>query len=282
MTKNPPLTKSKKNWIRNRDVYLRGTPLHYNASIQAEFQKELRTLVAQMAKDTEKQVITLFKPVFATMDASITSEAKELLGKLTKEFQDKFNKKSIILAQSMVDKPANTSARMLKSSLKKLTGQSELKTNFIPADLRPKINSLVEENVKLIKSLPEEYFNDVNSGVMRSITTGQGLKSLTTKLEKYYGTADNRAKNIAADQTRYAYNVINQQRMISSGFKDFEWLHSGGGMHPRPDHVAMSGKVYSLTKLPIIDKKTGERGLPGQLYNCGCTMIPVYRFPKGY
>ncbi|RIQ43658.1 phage head morphogenesis protein, partial [Bordetella avium] len=32
---------------------------------------------------------------------------------------------------------------------------------------------------------------------------------------------------------------------------------------------------------PIIDKTTGERGLPGQLINCKCRMRPVIDF-SGY
>ena len=69
--------------------------------------------------------------------------------------------------------------------------------------------------------------------------------------------------------------------MEKLGLKKFEWLHSGGGHHPRPDHVAMSGNIYSFTSLPIIDSKTGERGIPGQAINCKCVMRPVIEFEQG-
>src|SRR5690606_26092523 len=137
------------------------------------------------------------------------------------------------------------------------------------------------ENVSLIKSIPEKYFTDVTGSVMRSITTGQGIKDLITQIEKYDGITERRAKNIALDQTRKAYNMINKQRMMTAGFKKFKWLHSGGGQHPRKDHIAMNGNVYSFDDLPVIDKKTGERGIPSQLINCGCVMQPVYEFEDG-
>lgn len=275
------ISKDKKKWVKNRDVYLNGLPLHYPITVQMDYQKDLRKLIVPMMKDVKKQIIKLFKPYLSTMDESITSQAKRLLGKLSKKYEKIINENSKIIAKIMVDKEKNASARSLKSSFKKLTGNISLKTNYISKDLKPKIDSLIAENVSLIKSIPEEYFTNITGTVMRSITTGKGLDSLTKALTKYEGITERKAKNIAIDQTRKAYNVINKERMESAGFTKFKWLHSGGGLQPRKDHIAMNGKVYSFDKLPVIDKKTGERGIPGQAINCGCTMMPVYEFPKG-
>ena len=38
----------------------------------------------------------------------------------------------------------------------------------------------------------------------------------------------------------------------------------------------MNGYVFPIDFPPIIDRKTGERGYPGQLINCKCHMEPVY------
>jgi uncharacterized protein with gpF-like domain len=40
----------------------------------------------------------------------------------------------------------------------------------------------------------------------------------------------------------------------------------------------MDGNVYSFDDPPIIDKNTGERGIPGQAINCRCFMVPVIEF----
>ena len=40
----------------------------------------------------------------------------------------------------------------------------------------------------------------------------------------------------------------------------------------------MSGKVYRLDDPPVIDARTGERGLPGQAIFCRCTMQPIVKF----
>jgi len=66
--------------------------------------------------------------------------------------------------------------------------------------------------------------------------------------------------------------------MEKVGVKKFKWLHSGGGQKPRKDHIEMNGNIYSFDDLPVIDKRTGERGIPGQAINCRCRMAPVIEF----
>jgi SPP1 gp7 family putative phage head morphogenesis protein len=289
IVRTPKLSREKSKWAKNRDVYLQGLPLNYSAALRARYEKELRTLVMKMATETQRQVIKLFKSAVAkeyfeqqeelsAMDESISSSAKKLMNKLYAQFYALFASKADDLAKSMVNGADKASKVALKSSISQLTGGLTLKTNFIPAGLKEVVKSSVSENVSLIKSIPEKYFTDITGSVMRSITAGAGVKDLVDTMKKYYGETDRRAKNVALDQTRKAYNSINKQRMMAAGYTKFKWLHSGGGQHPRKDHIAMSGNVYSFDDLPVIDQRTGERGIPGQAINCGCTMQPVYEF----
>ena len=67
--------------------------------------------------------------------------------------------------------------------------------------------------------------------------------------------------------------------MQGLGVKKFKWLHSMGGKEPRPLHKnVLNGNVYSFDDPPVIDERTGERGLPGVLINCRCRMLPVIEF----
>lgn len=280
----PKIAKEKAKWAKNRNVYLNGKPLNHNAAIRARYEKKLRTLVLQMTTEVNKQVIKLFKESTAkeyfTMDASITGDAKKLLATLNEKFTALFASKSIDLATTMVNEAQKHSQKEVKESLEQLTGAITLKKNFIPSQVQEVSKAAISENVSLIKSIPSEYFTKINGAVMRSITSGQGVKSLMNHFKQYDGMTDRRAKNIALDQARKAYNSINAARMESAGYEEFKWLHSGGGLHPRPDHVAMNGKIFRFDDLPVIDKRTGERGLPAQAPNCGCTMQPVYKMPS--
>lgn len=268
--------------MKTKSKKLRGTRLNYNAGLQAEYVRELRKLVTSMSYEVNRRVIGLFeKPgskEFFAMDDSIASQARILTNELTLKFEMIFNRKSKLLARKMVEKSNRISASSLQNSLKTLSGGLVLNTKAITPELQQIMSANVTENVALIKSIGAEYLSKVQKTVMRSITTGQGLKTLVPALSKYEGISRRHAKNVALDQTRKAYNSINKSRMEKIGVKKFEWVHSGGGHEPRPDHIAMSGNIYSFDDLPVIEKRTGERGIPGQAINCGCTMIPVIEF----
>lgn len=289
---NAPLTKSKKKWVKNRNVTLRGLRLNYNASIQYKYIKSLMRLFIEMSKEVKDKLYSLFKEeiaeeFFIGMDSDISSMAKLVLNKLNSKFDKLFNFYSRKLSKKMIDSMGKISKSNLHTSLKQLSGGLSLNTGLVPDDLKTVAKALIEENVSLIKSIPSEYFTQITGSVMRSITTGNGLPNLLKDLNKYSNQNKRRIKNLALDQTRKAYNTINRQKMEALGIKQFEWVHSGGGQFPRKSHIAMNGNIYNFDDLPIINKEQVNRGyespirgIPGQAINCGCTMVPVINFDE--
>lgn len=293
MAKPPPLTKSKRAWAKNRDVTLRGHDLRYNASQQEKYVQALNRLVIQMTDTVRKQVTKLFDGTIAdrffeqqeqaaAMDASLSSQARILMNSLTAKFVALFSLRSRTLAERMVNGAAAVSKTNLHSSLKQLSGGLSLKTGIVPKGMTDVAKALIAENVSLITSIPEQYLKDVTGSVMRSITTGNGLADLVPAIGKYDGQTKRRARNIALDQTRKAYNSINKQRMQAVGVKQFEWVHSGGGQTPRESHLKIDGKVFSFANLEAEQAAMGvppeDRGIPGHPINCRCTILPVIEF----
>lgn len=267
---------------------IKGGTLEHNASVGAKYANALEALVRMMVTETEREVKNLFRSDVAAEhaaamvgDASIASEARKLTNKLAKKFQSHFAKRAKELAERMVANVDKVSKTALSASLKAAGAGLALPTDSLSGPLGAIVEATVVQNVDLIQSIASQYQTRVQGAVMRSITSGGDLQSLTDELGQIRGVTQRRAKNIALDQTRKAYNGINRGRMLALGIKKFEWLHSGGGQKPRPDHVEMSGKIYSFDKLPVIDEKTGERGIPGQAPNCRCRMVPVLEFEGG-
>ena len=294
MTK-PPLTKRKAKWPKNRDTTLKGTKLSYNASIQHKYERYLNKITQSMIKDAHKSIVDLFKsPVgvdfyksqqkAAAMDDSLGSQARILMNALMSKYTQLFDKKSKTLSQWMLDSTLKYSKSTLHASLKQLSGGLSLKTGVVPKGLEDVAKATIEENVSLIRSIPSKFFELVSGSVYRSITTGQGLKDLVPSIEKYSGQTTRRAKNIALDQTRKAYNTINKQRMQAVNVKQFEWIHSYGGQSPRESHIKIDGVVFDFDKLEEQQAKLGvpqsDRGLPGIPINCRCTMVPVIDFSE--
>lgn len=285
-TKKLRLTKKRQAWAAARGdaPQFRGEQLSHNAAVAVRYVGALSALTAQMTAQVKREVLRLFQTDAAAAhfgeDATIASQSRILLVQLGNRFDALFAKKAKPLAEAMVRDADKTGTKALHSSLQKLSGGMSLKTSVLDAPLQNIYKASVTENVGLIKSIASTYLQQVEGAVMRSITTGNGLQDLIPALEKYEGMTHRRAKNIALDQTRKVYNSINKGRMQALGVGKFMWHHSGGGAHPREDHVGMDGNVYSFDDLPVIDERTGERGIPGQAPNCRCTMSPVFDFLK--
>jgi SPP1 gp7 family putative phage head morphogenesis protein len=278
------LTNKRDVWAsqRSEPVTFKGEQLHPSAPAMVRYVRALSSLTAQMTSQVNRELERLFKTDAAAShfgeDATIASQSRILVSSLSSTFNALFAKKARALAEMVVKDGERASKATLHSSLQKLSGGMSLKTSVMNSNLSNIYKASVAENVSLIKSIPAEYMQKVEGAVMRSITTGNGLQDLTPALAQYEGQTHRRAKNIALDQTRKVYNSINKGRMQALGIQKFQWHHSGGGAHPREDHVEMDGNIYSFDKLPVIDERTGERGIPGQAPNCKCTMSPVFQF----
>ena len=284
MAKKLKLTRKREAWAASRREapILKGTPLQHNAAVSARYAGAMSALTAQMTAQVKREILRLFKTDAAAahfgQDATIASQSRILMAELGTRFSALFAKRARPLAEGMVKSANKASSPALHSSLQALSGGMSLKTSVMNSPLQEIYKASVAENVSLIKSIASEYLQKVEGAVMRSITTGNGLQDLVPALEQYEGQTHRRAKNIALDQTRKAYNSINRGRMEALGVKKFMWHHSGGGAHPREDHVEMDGEIYRFDDLPVIDQRTGERGIPGQAPNCRCTMSPVMEF----
>jgi SPP1 gp7 family putative phage head morphogenesis protein len=265
---------------------MRGKRLALPAGVALRYAAKLDALVAAMCADVSKQFARLLEhPDVAAhfgqaMDISPASQTRILSRALRDKWSQIFGGDASDLAQTMLGQADKASASATYSSLKELSGGLSLKTDFIKGRMREMLKASISENVSLIKSIPAEYFAKIESKVMRSITSGHGLEDLVPFFEEQEGMTARRAKNIAIDQTHKAYNGFNKGRMQAGGVKSYEWVHSGGGLHPRRMHQDMSGKIYRFDKPPIIEEN-GERGIPGQAINCRCTMVPVIQFEAG-
>src|SRR5882757_497927 len=239
---------------KKKSKIIEGTRLAYDAKRQMLYRKKLRSLTDRMTREVTKKVLSLFKSnaaeefkdeqeYLSAMDESISSMSRILMNKLTNKWQKTFASHSKDYAEQMVKSELVASNKSLRRSLKSMSVDVTLTSSFIPKNIREVAKAAIAENIGLIKSIPDEYMQKITGTVMRAITSGGNIQLLQKTLSKYEDITERRVKNIADDQTRKAYNTVNQQRMMDVGIKNFMWLHSGGGQKPRKNHIAMNGKI---------------------------------------
>ena len=71
--------------------------------------------------------------------------------------------------------------------------------------------ALFEENVNLIKSIPQHYFTEVTGLVQRSASMGRDVEFLADELHKRYEITRRRAEFIARDQSNKATEAIKRE-----------------------------------------------------------------------
>ena len=134
--------------------------------------------------------------------------------------------------------------------------------------------SVIGENVALIRSVGQKFHTDVESQVWNAVRKGGDLHSLSVGLQKTYGVSARRAAFIARDQSAKAKAIMQAVRDQELGIKQAVWHHSHAGETPRPTHLRMNGKLFNLSE-GMYDADVGEKVWPGQLPNCRCTYSSV-------
>lgn len=271
----------KKAYIERSDrPSLKGQPLRVSVGISSAYYAELERYINRLIRDTRialSELRELDTAEDSAMDASIASQARIVMNALQRKFEGIFARVAMPISKRMVERTDKNAYSTLKTSIKDMGAAFTLNPDALTGDLADVINASTVASANLIKqNLPAKFLDQIQGDVMRSIQTGSNLSA---DLDKYGVSVKNWAKNVAMDQTRKTYSAINRSRMQSIGLDEFEWIHSGGSQHPRVYHRdELNGKIFKISKPPIIDKKTGERGLPGDAPYCRCIMRPTFRF----
>ena len=99
---------------------------------------------------------------------------------------------------------------------------------------------------------------------------GGDLATLSKSLHQNYGVSYRRAALIARTENAKAKGLMEATRRQELGISEAIWQHSHAGKVPRPTHVAMNEKRYTISK-GMYDSNEGKFVFPGELIACRCT-----------
>lgn len=278
----------------NKIIRLR--PLVPPMIIARKYAGELLRLVHEMVIDYWS-VVNIYKDKRGQLVEDATwgiNDLDDRLNKLDKKWQERFREYAKENSPKVVEKVLRQTDLQLKETLKDWFAEKRfiLFDRVIPNPLRQVMKASIEENVNYISDLPARYSNRVRGAVYRVVTSSGTLKDLKMSLRKYAGMSERHAKLVASDQINKAFNAMAMHRMAEAGITKYMWLHTGAGKTHRPYHKAkwdgvsgkdghpngLNGFIFEQGKNPVIDEKSGETGLPGQLPYCHCKLAPVVVF----
>lgn len=251
--------------------------VHPNIGLEAAYRRRLRALVEEMHRSFDYWLKAAYRrnePAIA-QDEVPAAELQKAIDELTKQWRRRFKEGSIDLAKWFATKASRRSDDALRAILRRSGISVEFQMS--PA-MRDILRATIEQNVALIRNLPEQYLTQVTGSVMRSVTTGRDLGSLAKELEDHYGVTRRRAALIARTQNNMATSAMQHARQTEVGIVEAVWMHSHAGKTVRKTHYANDGKRYNVAEGWFDpDPKVSRRIWPGELINCRCTPRPIVK-----
>lgn len=124
------------------------------------------------------------------------------------------------------------------------------------------------ENVRLIKSIPDQSLDQVERLVVAGVDRGARWENLREEIEDRFEVSRSRAALIARDQVGKFYGTVQKARQTELGISHYFWRTSLDE-RVRPEHVVREGKRIAWNDPP-------EDGHPGHPINCRCTAEPDF------
>ena len=250
--------------------------LRPNIGIEAAYRRKLEALIDELHKSTVYWLTAAYRanvPAVAALAQDELSAAA--LKRVMRELSRRWLKRFDDAAQKLAKYFATAVSKRSDATLKRILKDGGISVEWRPtAAQRDIMQSAVEENVALIRNLPQQYLLGVQNSVMRSVQTGRDLKQLSDDLQNKFGIAKRRAQLIARDQNNKISGALNRARTLESKLEDGVWLHSHAGKKPRRTHVAMNGKRFKIAE-GMYDSDEGRNVHCGELISCRCTFKPI-------
>jgi SPP1 gp7 family putative phage head morphogenesis protein len=181
---------------------------------------------------------------------------------------------------------ANTSKEFKKTVIRPISVQPKLTPEerifidetYIETVTRPiklALEDDYEDNVKeSMFYFTQEETAKLRKMISEHVTAGRPRAELIEKIEDRLSVGYNRAKFIARQETKLFTAQLKQAQYQTAHLDEYEWQTIGDG-RVRHDHKLLNDKRFRWDDPPIIDKKTGRRGHPGEDFNCRCLASPI-------
>lgn len=255
-------------------------PVKPSHKVELWYKQQLLAVVAQLRKIAREELLPELKrmePLYATGDG-ITRDAKVPRRPLESTFQRMGQRIGGIeqtanrLAALAVQRSADTVDDRLKAAIKSSVGVDISPVLTQSGPILDALRAATKDNIDLIKSIPEQYFEKLGDAVGKNMERGMRFEDLAKEIERIGDVTESRAKLIARDQTSKMNGAFNEARQTSLGIDKYQWQTSGDE-RVREEHAENDGKVFSWNDPPAT-------GHPGHDVNCRCVAIPYFDLDK--
>lgn len=128
------------------------------------------------------------------------------------------------------------------------------------------VRAAATRSTQLLLSVHGDVASRTGATLLNSLMAFVPGALVAGQLGKNIDAAKRRGARIAVDQADKIVSGLNDLRRREAGVTEWIWRHLDPQPHPRPEHQARDGRVYSASNQP--------NDLPGMLPNCKCWQEP--------
>lgn len=125
-----------------------------------------------------------------------------------------------------------------------------------------------------IKNWTQSEITNMREVVSQMALEGKGVKTIADYIQALYGVSQRKALFLARNENAIATSEYLAAKYQEEGITSFKWKTNIDNRE-RPLHHDLHNKIFRFDNPPIIDDRTGKRGLPAETYNCRCRLEPV-------
>lgn len=251
---------------------------------ERKYLQKLRAAIEAMDNSTRVLTLRLYAKALKAnreagtiLDAELAEDAtpfgdqRELFGELAKlreKWARYFKKRAREMATDLVQAAYTANKTAWQQRVKKEGFDIPMQ---LTAAQRTILDVKVVDNVSLIRSIPEQYFQKIEGDVSRGFLAGRDLDAISKALQKTGHATRNRAALIARDQSNKLTAQMNAARQGELGIRYAGWKHSTVAKDPRPNHLRASRESWLFDTQVGIDFGDGAGFvLPGFAVYCRC------------
>ena len=272
---------------------LRALPaLKVNPGLRASYRRALDTLMAEMARDVIAKLLDEYDRLEWRIAPDMAEDAKKrkwrspaqaMLDeeeKLLRQWRRRWRNESSAQAK----KALRDIWRQIRRQRTKALRDMGITVTIDPSRLtQERFQALLLENVRLIRTIPEEFFGSLSATINHAVVNGFDRAALAAELfQKFeppasgaptmrdYKKWQNHCRFIARDQTSKALQALSECADRDLGLTEGIWVHVPGRLSSRLTHIKMHGTRFKLDE-GLFDPDEGRNVKPAECYNCMCT-----------
>ena len=250
-------------------------PARPSRAVELRYKRHLLDLSARYADATSAKLLPLlqqYEPQYRKVKgdaalADVTSGAvymaiERMITMIAQQTTSNLAWEAEAIAAQMVSGTNDQTTETLQKSIQSAYG-IDITQVLRGQNIGPTLQLAQKANVNLIKSIPAQYFDKLNTIVLTGVQQGSTYSDIEGQIQDLSGVTDSRAKLIARDQTAKTNAAITQTRQEDLGIKSYRWV-TAGDERVRETHAANDGEIFDW------DDPPAETGHPGTEINCRC------------